>query len=114
MKVRDLLTDSSKWTQGALARDASGEPCRPNGDIARQWCILGALTRIYGDTVDFVDATEALGQVIQNLDNYDDDDYVVGEDVDWYAVLEDEIWAWNDDPERSFSEVLEVLERANI
>jgi hypothetical protein len=114
MKAKDLLSDKSRWTQGALARDASGEPCRPCDDIARQWCVLGALMRVYGDTVDFVDATEAIGRVIPNLDNYDDDDYGVGEDVDWYGVMEDEIWAWNDDPDRDFSEVRKVLEKSDV
>jgi hypothetical protein len=42
-RVRDLLSDPAKWTQGATARDANGQPTDMNGKSAVCWCLSGAL-----------------------------------------------------------------------
>lgn len=53
--ARDLIADPAKWTQGALARNASGEP---TGFTKRRdpvcFCSLGALTRAMWDRIETV------------------------------------------------------------
>lgn len=45
MKAFELLSDRSKWTQGAYARTASGLVC--DDDVASQWCGVGAIYHCY-------------------------------------------------------------------
>jgi hypothetical protein len=40
-----LLDDPAHWTQGAGARDWTGETCEPEEDKAVMWCALGSLSR---------------------------------------------------------------------
>jgi hypothetical protein len=47
-KIRELLTDESKWTQGALARDALGRPVSACSAQACRWDLYGAMDRCYG------------------------------------------------------------------
>lgn len=51
MKIRDLLADPSKWTQGAYARDAEGNKIRfrSGRDSAVCWCLQGAVQHCYDD-----------------------------------------------------------------
>jgi hypothetical protein len=50
VKVRELLSDESKWTKGAYARDADGNDLYLSGvdsPNASCWCLDGALHRCY-------------------------------------------------------------------
>ena len=47
MKIKDLLTDASKWTQKALARDKSGNRVVAREESAVQWCLMGAMHKCY-------------------------------------------------------------------
>jgi hypothetical protein len=50
MKVRELLSDESKWTQGAVARDKYGMEIESvDSPDACCWCLGGALIKCYGD-----------------------------------------------------------------
>jgi len=49
-----LLSDESKWTKDAWARDANGDRCQPNSKNAVCWCLVGALTKIAKDRSDTV------------------------------------------------------------
>jgi hypothetical protein len=44
--VRDLLSDPERWTQGASARNAKGEPVDVHSEEATCFCAVGALYRI--------------------------------------------------------------------
>ena len=48
MKAWELINDRSKWTQNANARDDHGGTCYPLEEDACQWCISGAITKVYG------------------------------------------------------------------
>lgn len=48
MKVWELLSDESKWTIMADARDGQGRAIAADDSEAVQWCLLGALRRCYG------------------------------------------------------------------
>jgi len=47
MKVSELLSDRSKWTQGASARDKHDDIVDPEDPAACKWCFLGALYFCY-------------------------------------------------------------------
>lgn len=47
--TRALLTDRDNWTQGAVARDASGEIVKPKDDSAVCWDLEGAMAYVCGD-----------------------------------------------------------------
>ena len=42
-RARALLDSPESWTQGALARDATGVPVEPTSQYATCWCLTGAL-----------------------------------------------------------------------
>jgi len=47
MKIRELLTENSKWTRGAMARDDAGVPVVESGSSAVCWCLVGAAWKCY-------------------------------------------------------------------
>jgi hypothetical protein len=92
MKVKDLLSDASAWTRGTMARDKSGKPCDPRDDRAVQFCLVGAIRRVY----------RGWGE---RMRAYDDVSRVIGNTIIEY---------WNDAPDRTFLDVLRVLEKADV
>lgn len=48
MKIRELLSDESKWTKGFYARNAHGAIRPSKSEEAVSWCILGAIEKCYG------------------------------------------------------------------
>jgi hypothetical protein len=81
--VSELLSDPKNWTQRALARDKNGEAVSPFSPDAVAWCVLGALFKC--------------------------------EVRDKSAVRKltgDRIMAWNDDPNRTFHEVQQMVGKA--
>lgn len=44
--VRDLLSDPERWTQGASARNAAGEPIDVHSEDATCFCAVGAFYRV--------------------------------------------------------------------
>ena len=47
MKISELLSSPSKWTQGSFAKDADGEPVCWSSRYAERFCLLGALKKCY-------------------------------------------------------------------
>jgi hypothetical protein len=96
IKVREILTDASKWTQFADARDAEGKVCDVYSDRAVSFCLWGALERAYSEN-ELVAATERIGEAIGTR-----------------AAGMVSVRAWNDDKRRTFEEVREVVEKAGV
>ena len=46
--ARDLLSDKSRWTSGAYARDDRGDSVSCHSRDARRWCVVGAVMRSSG------------------------------------------------------------------
>jgi hypothetical protein len=100
MKVSDILTDQSRWTQGASARNKRGRWCDVLSEDAVRFCLRGAAARVYsGQALD--NAISAIARAI-------------GFDDDWGEYLEKLIEAWNDDKRRTLAEVRQVIERAGV
>jgi hypothetical protein len=97
MKAKDLLSDKSRWTQGALARDRAGRECTPESPDAESFCVVGALCRVYANDVELNEAIDSVNLIISSMIGY-----------------ADEIEEWNDDPARTFDDVRQVLEKANV
>ena len=72
-QAKDTLSDASKWTQGAVARDKHGEEAHFNSPDAVCWCILGAIYKASWKIWDDLDtrvnernkAVDAVGLVAQ-------------------------------------------------
>jgi hypothetical protein len=96
IKVRDILSDVSKWTRFSDAIDSEGNECDVDDERAVKFCLAGALRRAYkGQELD--DAIKHIEGVMGPL--------VAG-------VLS--IRGWNDDRRRTFDEVRKVIERADV
>ena len=70
MKLTELLSDKSKWTTKAWARDAEGTPCLISSESAVCFCLSGAISRCYKDNP-FVLGT-AIGTAISLVPNITD------------------------------------------
>jgi len=57
-----IIEDPERWTQGAYARHANGNPIGPLEENACRWCALGALEKAGDDPVS-LDALYALNNV---------------------------------------------------
>lgn len=49
MKMYELLSSPSRWTQDFFARDVEGHAVLPSSPEAVAWCLIGALTKCYPD-----------------------------------------------------------------
>lgn len=47
MKVQELLSDESKWTQHVFAKNSQGVPTDSTSPFACRWCLIGAVNRCY-------------------------------------------------------------------
>lgn len=97
MKAWELLDGPEKWTQGEGARDENGVPVYYNAKNAVCWCLMGALAKCYGSlTPDWYAAVDkvndALTQKHKNI-----------------LVIK-----WNDDPNRTWQEVHDLLKELDI
>lgn len=92
MKIRELLSDESKWTKGARARNPEGLPTSEFSSDARCWCVSFAAVKCYG--------VDRAGLVIAKLSS------AVGSPRS--------LASWNDAPERTFKEVKELVDRLDV
>lgn len=105
MKIRDLLSDESRWAHdkdkrnGLDGRDKNNKPICPFSPDAVKWTLAGALRLCYRTKK----RSELLMVITKRLGN---------EYNPWYA--EYDIQDWNDDPKRTFSEVRQLVEELDI
>lgn len=102
MKVRELYTDESKWTQGAFARTKYGSGCPRIRPEACCFCLLGAVLNCYPNKEQQIPILEKLTQKVNPE----------GTGTCWFKsnfVIE-----WNDHPTRSFTEVKELVDELDI
>ena len=96
MKVKELLTDESKWIKEWFAMSERGRYVPPNSRLACKWCLRGAIRRCY--------------EVVDNL--YTDN--VVDVEQKVVNVIGMSIPKWNDAPERTFADVKKLVEELDI
>jgi hypothetical protein len=100
MKVKDILSDPSKWTQGAPARDQLGEECPPASPQAVKYCVLGAIAKAYPKREDRIAAAWRVRDAVI--------------DLGWRCRNPLAISVWNDYQRRTFEEVRQVIEKADV
>lgn len=92
MKVRELFTDESKWTQGHAARNEKGERVWYKSPEACCWCLVGAINKCYVPAI--------RPEIFEKISDY----------INSRAGIS----VWNDAPERTFAEVKALVEKLDI
>lgn len=93
MTVAQLLGKREHWTQGAYARDASGNVVQPTDPTATCWDIRGAMKHVYKDFGEYCKAHERMrARLHPHLTPAE----------------------WNDHPERTHREVVEFVKSCRI
>lgn len=94
LKIRELLSDESKWTQGSEAKGVDGFEVSSRGPHAVRFCLIGAMERCYGLLAD--------------------DEYMHILERIMVDAGSGDIAHWNDAPERTFADVRALVERLDI
>lgn len=87
--ARRLLSDEKRWTKGGCARDKDGHWVHSGSRSAVCWCLGGAVFRAEEDVIAMMGALDALEA----------------------EAGQSPIGVWNDAPERTHAEVVELLDR---
>ena len=90
MKMHELLSDKSKWTRGAFARNSNNDSVPPTSEEAVKFCIMGAMKACY-------ETKEACDAVYTKL---------------WRHI--GGMVIWNDKPGRRFSDVHAMLLKLDL
>lgn len=90
MTIKELLSDETRWTKGAGARDKDGHLCSTNDEAAVCWCLAGAINRCY--SASYYDVTAKLLGGIGGLS----------------------ITTYNDATERTYEEVMVLVDKLGI
>ena len=98
MKTYELLDSAEKWCKGANARDKDGNIVDPVSSIANQWCINGALCRCYRKVSDMSAASDKLSNLLTGHISFPAVPYI----------------NWQDETERTFEEVHQLLKEADV
>ena len=93
MKVKELLSDRSKWCQGSFATDAEGNPRGIMAPDATRFCLRGALGRCYPEQTEYDAARKRLESSLSS-----------------HSCLME----FNDSTFTTFTDVKELLERADV
>lgn len=92
--LRTVLTEAT-WLQGARARNSRGKVIDPRSPNACQWCLYGVAMRVGGRRMVKVLAARIRAQDPDGRWQEPDDAFL--------------IFAWNDDPGRSFADVKALI-----
>ena len=98
MKAYELLDSAEKWCKWANARDKDGIMVHPTSSTATQWCINGALCRCYLKMEDMNAAANKLSKLLTGHMSFPDVPYI----------------RWQDETERTFDEVHQLLKEADV
>ncbi len=96
MKIKDLLSDKSKWAQGSWAYDKYGTICTEKSSYATSFCLLGAVRRCYSE--------DKAGTVITKLFSA----------IRAKSPRTNSILTWNDSRKRKFSEVKQLVNKLDV
>lgn len=91
MKIRELYTDESKWTQYTEARNYEGDEISLNHPLAVSFCLIGAVWKCYPDA-------ESRKKICDKITN----------------KIDMSIDEWNDKEERTFAQVKALADELDI
>lgn len=92
-KVKELLSDESKWCKRTYARDANDVSISADSDAACSFCLLGAIHRCY--QIGSIDVIKRVRTKLQ-IESYE----TVG--------------TWNDNRNTTFADVKALVEELDI
>lgn len=95
MKIKELFSDESKWTQGRYARDKDGIKTNIKNDNASCWCLVGAVFKCY--------IYHNADKAIQKLEKK------FGKSKSYKNIVQ-----WNDHPKRTFKQVKTLVNKLDI
>jgi hypothetical protein len=72
MKIRELLTDESKWCKGNSAVDAEGYPVFPSNHHATRWCLYGASVKVGFNALKVLEAIQKRLPGIESIGEFND------------------------------------------
>jgi hypothetical protein len=104
MKVRDLLSDESKWCKGPTAVDKEGNPTFPLSSTACKWCLAGAIAKCYAEGSAFRDTYRTPIDKITNIIH----------EIHGSSRRGTSYVTFNEASETTFAEIREILERADV
>jgi hypothetical protein len=107
--VKNLLIVPEHWTKGHTARDANGEAVRLNSGEDVCWCLTGALNKVCYERNPQDD-----GIILREYETvYTKIAKAIPDDVETRRLFGyPHVPDWNDVPERTHAEIIEVLDRA--
>jgi hypothetical protein len=98
MKAYELLSEPSRWTKGTLARNSEGYATNVNGPTACSFCLVGAIEHCYPVPI------KKLLDIVQQ----------VKDELAIQAPNFEFIGQWNDHPDRTHKEVVDLLKKLDI
>ena len=98
MKAYELLSRPGAWTQHTLARDHDGDAVTVDSPHACAWCVAGAIMRCYP----LIKTPTLIDKLKQELL------------PTWKESTAFIIGPYNDDPNRTQEEVVELLKKLDI
>lgn len=96
MKIKELLTDESRWCKGHVARNKYGEKEDIESEQAVCWCLSGAIGKCYPYKDRNAISLKIRDAIVKHLG------YVLG------------TIAFNDDKKTTFEDVRKVIELADV
>lgn len=106
--ARELLSDQDRWTRGAFARDSIDNPIAPVKSGAVRWCLVGACVRVTHAENGLLESRLILDNTFSIVSGLIPEEFTEDRDDDDAC----KIGSWNDHPDRTHEEVIEVLDKA--
>lgn len=87
-KLRDVLSDKSKWTQRAMARDIDDDCVDVNSKEACKFCLLGALDKLDISAKEYNLKSEKMVDYIRNFPDADIlyTSFTIGNEPKFYSL----------------------------
>ncbi len=97
MKIRELLTDDSKWTKRTMYRDNLQNPTSDRKK-AVSFCLVGAICFCYGLVDEEAEKDRIYDLIYDELSLWE------------FGRLD----SWNDQPQRTFEDIKNLIEKLDI
>lgn len=94
MKPSELLDSPEKWTKGAWGRCKDGSACDCRDERATCWCIIGAIYKCFSNEA-------RIEKLLKEM-------------RDSLNLSEHPLMWWNDNPERTYEEVIDLLKKFDL
>lgn len=105
MKAYEILSQPDAWTKGRYAETRNGDTCNPRSETAVRWCMLGAIDRAMEEQPDC-----AYRNAVMKVATYLREALHVQVIADKTNIISH----WNDAPERTAEDVIDVLRKLDL